>query len=156
MQFVLNHWLALLFLAYVMWRALDPFVIVNNGDKYLIRYTVARIVPLFRVFLHNIRRPDLDRNLHNHPWPNVRCLILWGGYTEVRLRHGHLSHRSYGPGDVNVLQSDLYHRIASVKPNTWTLVFAGKRSRSWGFLVGDEHIDWKEYLDVPDAKELND
>lgn len=62
----------------------------------------------------------------------------------------------YRPGQWNILYSRAYHRIVSVKPGTWTLFLAGKRSRDWGFLVNGVHIPWRAYLGMPADAKLED
>jgi hypothetical protein len=102
--------------------------------------------------LHRIHRADQDRPLHNHPWPNAASLILWGGYAESTLRGWYF----YALGDRNRLTPETYHRIDSVLPGTWTLFFAGRRSRSWGFLTERGHVDYREYLGLPANHQLED
>lgn len=91
--------------------------------------------------LHYIAKPDADAAMHDHPW-SFRTLILSGGYVEElpgfgwdpseggpritrRVRHGVGSAIAHEAADL--------HRIASVEPNTWTLVNTGPRVRAWGF-----------------------
>jgi hypothetical protein len=49
-------------------------------------------------------------------------------------------------GDLNVIRPGDYHRIAEVRPNTWTLFFTGKKIGSWGFLTEQGHVDHERYL----------
>ena len=44
-----------------------------------------------------------------------------------------------------------YHRIVAVLPNTWTLVWFGRKRKSWGFLTENGKIPWREYLGVGGA-----
>lgn len=140
----------------------------QTGALYLTRYHLFRC-KWFRVFLHHIHLPDGDRDLHNHPWPNAFSLILRGGYEERWIgqdsgyrRRRYVYGRTLRAGTqiqgkyVNRLTPDCYHRIDSVFPKTWTLFFAGRRSRRWGFLVNGEHIDWTTYLGLPYDTELGD
>lgn len=52
----------------------------SDADPYLIRHTLFAC-RWFRIMLHEFRRGDIDRELHDHPWSYV-SLILRGGYWE--------------------------------------------------------------------------
>lgn len=81
-------------------------------------------------YLHNYRRPDLDRREHNHPWKEAHTIVLRGGYVETRdgIRRTRL------PGDHAAFDRETFHRITAVLPGTWTLFYAGpKHGRGWGF-----------------------
>lgn len=135
---------------------------ITTGEAYLTRY-IPFWTPWFRVYVHNIHTRDKDRDTHSHPWRAISWIIR-GGYTEVYTNpasKGLMQERSYGPGQRNRLARDEYHSIISVKPNTWTILFAGKRNRGWGFLKFDhngksEHIPAHIYLDVPVSDVEND
>jgi hypothetical protein len=147
-------------LSYIIWVYWHRFEIVNDGDLYLVRYKLLR-TPWFRIFLHRIHRADQDRHLHNHPWPNAFSLILWGGYAERWQGEdsgGRRRRYFYGPGGSrwNRLTPETYHRIDAVLPHTWTLFFAGRRSRSWGFLTDRGHVDYRKYLGLPADHQLED
>lgn len=145
--------------AYLVWldKKAKTIFDAGTGEKYLKRWHLIR-TKWFKVYLHRIYRADKDRDLHNHPWSWARAIILWGGYYEYRttdlctmtLRHDDgcdwCWDREYRPGSVNRLDKDTYHRIATVKPNTWTLFIAGRRYRRWGFLVNGKHLDADQYL----------
>lgn len=130
-----------------------------GGEGYVTRYTLrgnpSKGDPAEpRVYLHEIHRADHDKELHNHPWQAATCLILSGGYVEERLepngRDGDLYHRTYLPGSVNVLIAETFHRIDKLlgPDPTWTLVFAGPRVQSWGFLNIETRTftDWEVFV----------
>ena len=137
------------------------YSIVLDNSKYLIRWILFRMTA-FRVFLHEILRPDPDRGPHNHPWPFAFSFVIRGGYVEdiTYIRRDEdgaiverrewteihtapaLSWKAFRPG--------CYHRITTVQPNTWSLFFAGRRLRSWGFLIGWRHED------APDQDKIED
>lgn len=130
-----------------------------DGQTYLTRWNLIT-TPNWRVYLHRLSAPDADRDLHNHPswW---RCFVLRGGYTQcverLVVRDGFPQRDYFGrlwtdpqPHRArvrwwNTLDTYDYHRIVSVKPNTWTICFSGTRERSWGFLVDGRHVDHEEY-----------
>ena len=113
-------------------------LIQADGSLYLRRIYLTR-----NVYLHHIAQADDDRALHNHPWEYATTRILTGGYLEQRTPRFPAWR---APGDVVRLTRNTYHRIALVKPRTWTLFVAGPRVASWGFLVDGKHVDWKKYL----------
>ena len=133
-----------------------------TGEPYLTRWHLIKCKP-FRVFLHRIHRPDKDRHVHNHPWPRAFAVILRGGYVEeVETaafgrtwieRHGH---EGFGAVSRRAFHPHRYHRIRAVMPNTWTLFFAGRRSRDWGFLKDGKHVPCREYLDLPPDHNFGD
>ncbi len=143
--------------------AKPPILILDTvgGQRYLTRWDLIR-TRTWRVYVHLLSAPDADRHLHNHPswW---RCVVLSGGYEQdvKRLVLGATGMPTYNflgrlwteskPERrvvrwVNTFDRLDYHRIVSVKPNTWTLCFSGAREASWGFLVDGSHVDHTEYL----------
>lgn len=110
--------------------------------------------------IHHIRRPDQDRDLHDHPW-NARTFILRGAYDEVRpawiSHYDHILaphyHRSFRrvEGDTVALKFGEYHRITEVSPGgAWTLFVTGKYRGTWGFLVDGAKVQWRKYLGLPE------
>jgi hypothetical protein len=84
---------------------------------------------------------------HNHPW-RFESIILSGGYTEHRywVKDGKLESATikYFAGDVNVVESDVYHVVVDVLPETVTHLVCGEASEgnTWGYLDLDtlEHV----------------
>ena len=115
------------------------------------------------VRIHHIKRPDNDRDLHDHPW-NARTIILRGGYTEQRL----LDHDDAAlaglnvpasaqateyidrrPGDTASLRYGEYHRIDSVaEGGAFTLFISGPYQGTWGFLVRGAKVPWRTYTGI--------
>jgi hypothetical protein len=144
----------------------------EDGGNYLTRWCLI-CTPYFRVYLHSIEAPDYAREVHNHPaewW----CFVLRGGYTQHLLRplfqyvptthNGKFARLGVPLMDYtgkhqaqrwveridwlrwNHMTTDVYHRIASVKPHTWTLCFFGAvDKRRWGFWCNGKHVDSAEY-----------
>jgi hypothetical protein len=89
-------------------------------------------------------------------------LILRGGYEEQvvlpRVSATHLFYYTHRPGQISRIAFGPrnYHRIVHVKPNTWTLFFAGRRSRDWGFLVDGRHVPCRTYLGLPPEHDFGD
>lgn len=120
-----------------------------DGRAYLDRLRIVQ-TPWFGVYLHRMDAPDPGRDLHDHPWPFITC-VLSGGYTEYRadLRDaGLLADRAESTGRLpgrierrypwrpRRMRLDEAHTIVVLhKVPTWTLVLTGRRVRNWGFYV---------------------
>lgn len=137
--------------------------IVIDGELYLRRWYVSGRGTDAQWFLHNIRKPDAGRDLHDHPW-DFTTKILSGGYVEKIEDYNADGTSLYSgvmprlPGDeVNHLATHT-HRITYVQPGTYTLVKAGPARRTWGFWVSERVSkwtcrmvwkQWREYLGRP-------
>lgn len=127
------------------WRWYD---IVLDGELYLTRLNIVQ-TPWFSIKLHWILRPDPDRDLHDHPWSFV-SFVLRGGYEEYESKNP-----ATEPGKLKTIMWFNYkntktaHRISDAAPDTLTLVFAGRRSKTkeWGFFDEKtlEYTDWQAY-----------
>lgn len=144
-------WLVWLVLrAYALGRPRHTFRL--DGRRYLTRYYLTGTGPTEENdhstgqpgwYLHHIHEPDTDRRLHNHPWRWARYWILRGGYVEFRQWCSgepddppwSVRVREIRAGDRMGLSEHIFHRIARVCPNTWTLFHSGpKHGRGWGFM----------------------
>lgn len=93
--------------------------------------------------LHWIARDDDDGALHDHPWA-FQSTIVSGGYVE-HLPCGFASRLNCGD-TIRHEPTDL-HRVAAVRPDTWTLVETGPKVRTWGFVApGQDWVDYRTYL----------
>lgn len=130
------------------------FDIHRPGEPvYLRRYYLVS-TPWFGIYLHAIRLPDPDRDPHDHPW-TFASLVLWGGYgEELHLGEGVQRARRYWRRlTLHRMRAEQAHRINYVLPNTWSLVFVGRRRREWGFHTPRGWTPWRVYLDAVTAKE---
>jgi len=115
------------------WQFMSKFTITSaDGDPYLVRWRLIQ-TPLFGIYLHKFLRGDSDPYVHDHPWAFV-SFILRGGYVEVRrdnFTHNlHLRHIKR----INVMRRDDAHYVDALdRVPTWSLVFVGRRRRTWGF-----------------------
>jgi hypothetical protein len=137
----------------------------EGGDPYMLRYILQ--TPWGTLRLHNIRRSDRDRHLHDHPW-DFTSFLLTGGYTEelpgsrrvrISLAHGGVAwkdepNRRVWPwlSVVRHAASDL-HKLHLTAP-VWTLVWTGPRIRDWGFQTEDGWVCWRTYLGIPMAERV--
>lgn len=133
-----------------------------TGEKYLTRWKFANN-RLFRIYLHRLDGPDPDRHLHNHPWDGL-VILLRGKYVQrvIQLKQNEPGHpvrecwnqRVDFVKWINHLGAE-YHKIVTIRPGTWTLVFAGPVRREWGFLVEGQHVQWETYVEKYQAGVLN-
>lgn len=145
------------------WAVCKVFRIKSkDGEPYLTRLRILQ-TPGFGVYLHKIYREDFDKFPHDHPW-TFWSFILRGGYCESIYKRktdlilladgGRYTYRGEIGNLVERKQFSLHkhdlntaHRITTVKTNTWTLVFVGKRNQEgWGFWTDTGWIHWKDYL----------
>jgi hypothetical protein len=146
------------------WKLLSRRDIPDFNDPhttYLTRWTLVE-TPWFAVHLHRIRRPDADRDLHDHPWSFV-SVVLRGWYRETRLSaegrrqcdYGYWQARAYTMRrrwSVAYRRAETMHAIHEISPTPlWTLVLCGPRRRRWGFrLTRTGHwLDADEYFASP-------
>jgi hypothetical protein len=111
--------------------------IIVNDQEYLQRYYMGSIFGR-QIWLHRFLRNDGERHLHNHPWRGV-SIVLAGGYRELLRRTIYGASREIirrrNAGAVGFIDYHHTHRIASVSPNTWTLMLIGKtRKPTWSFI----------------------
>lgn len=117
-------------------RRPPDFVIGEPGNPYLIRWWVIPRNRWFNIYLHEIRRSDDDRALHDHPWLNC-SILLHGGYFEHRILAGGVEQRlSRVAGEFAFRRPKAAHRL-EVAPGfaapTISLFITGPIIRHWGF-----------------------
>jgi hypothetical protein len=107
--------------------------ITHAGSVYLRRWLLTPSVLGWRLMLHKICRPDLDRVLHDHPW-DFATLCLRGGYIELVHGPGGIAGEALTAGHARLRAAEHAHRIDRIfGAAAWTLVLHGPRRRRWGF-----------------------
>lgn len=117
-------------------RTLPVDHILRDQRPYLERYYVAGWNPMNRrtgpaLFLHHFVASD-SHQVHSHPWA-ATSLILVGGYREERCTATGVVARECRPGDVNILDPDVRHRIDLLARDCWSLLLAGAYTQPWTF-----------------------
>ena len=107
----------------------------------LVRYFLLRL-RRFAVYLHHLRRSDLDRHMHDHPWAFV-SIVLWGSY----LEHTPEGIRRRRFGSVVYRPAQWVHRLELARP-AWTLVIRFGRTRPWGFVTENGWVAWERYQQI--------
>lgn len=120
------------------------------GNDYLRRWWVIPRNPWCNVYLHDIRKSDDDRALHDHPWPNTSFLIF-GGYVE-HTPEGVFHRRA---GDVVSRPAEALHRL-EVLPgmSAISLFVTGPKVREWGFDCPHGWVNWKDFTNPDDSSQI--
>lgn len=130
---------------FALWRWTD---IITDGSLYLRRLHLIQVPHVGAVMLHWIKRPDLARDLHDHP-VSFLSIVLRGSYYEfvpnlARAPFGmELRHVRWW----NYKRATDAHRIIDVfgPRGVVTLVFAGPKRRNWGFHTPQGWVRWQDY-----------
>lgn len=126
----------------VMTRAPD-FVI---GDDYLLRWWVVPRNTSCNVYLHDIRKSDDDRALHDHPFVNTSLLVC-GSYIE-HTPEGSFVRRA---GDFIERPAEALHRLEVIPGERCISLFmTGPRLREWGFACPQGWVPWYEFVNPAD------
>lgn len=109
----------------------------------MLRWFVIPRNKLFNIYLHDFKRSDDPRALHDHPWLNL-SVLLEGEYTEVTIADGGVHYwRVLKAGETRMRLPTSAHRI-ELHPGvrTRTLFLTGPLVRKWGFHC---RLGWKPY-----------
>ncbi|MFZ5743429.1 MAG: hypothetical protein ACOY7T_02980 [Pseudomonadota bacterium] len=117
------------------------------GDDYLRRWYVIPRNSGQNVYLHDIRRSDDDRALHDHPWANTSFLLM-GRYLE---------HTPEGvferiEGQVITRPAEALHRLEVIPGERCISLFVtGPKVRDWGFACPQGWVPWQVFTDPTDS-----
>ena len=119
-----------------------PDVVIGSPERpYMLRWHVVPRNRFLNVYLHEIRRSDDDRALHDHPWFNV-SLILIGAYVEHTVAAGGVQRTVWRiAGDITMRRAASAHRLSILGGACTTLFVTGPKSREWGFHC--PHAGWR-------------
>ena len=132
-------------------EAREPDFVI--GADYLRRWWVIRRNRLANAYLHNIRRSDDDRALHDHPWANC-SILLDGSYVEHTIEAGGIHRRVVrAAGDVVFRLPGAAHRLEIADGPCWTLFLTGPTVRSWGFHCPKGWRHWRDFTS-PDGRNV--
>ncbi len=110
----------------------------NHGEPYLERYHLFRLPGGGGAYIHRFLDSDPDRGLHDHPWRRALGIVLSGGYLEQRLVNDQVREQRLGPGRLNRLRGEDFHRVVLPNENeAWTFFVHTGRIKDWGFLTTD-------------------
>jgi hypothetical protein len=95
----------------------------------------------FEVRVHWIKRPDADRDMHDHPW-NWRTIVLAGWYVEKTAQGTALR----DAGSTAGRKFTDAHMITEVSPGgVWTLFIVGPYRQKWGFHTPAGKVPYDKY-----------
>lgn len=124
------------------WALWDRFEVPQyDGDgTYLTRWRVVS-TPWGGIYLHRMSGPDPRATLHDHPW-RFLSIVLRGGYVERRLNpitmkvdeHHVVRHFN------RMRLCDAHAIVDLLARETWTLLFVGRRVRTWGYWEGSAWV----------------
>jgi len=133
------------------------FIIGEPNDPYIRRWWIIPRNKFFNIYLHNIRRDDDDRALHDHPWVSM-SFVLKGSLFELRkIKNSkgvvHVM-RQLKPWRPYFRKAKAAHRliVGSIRgtddtpKNVWTLFVTGPRIRDWGFHCPKGWVHWKDFV----------
>ena len=126
----------------------QPDVVI--GGTYLRRWFVAPRNAFANAYLHEFRRSDDDRALHDHPWANASYLIS-GRYIE------HTSDGQFlrNAGDFVARPAEALHRIELIGGAPVISLFTtGPKVREWGFACPNGWVHWREFCDPTDTSAI--
>ena len=119
------------------------------GDVHFKRWQILK-TPFGSIWLHAIHKADTDKHLHNHPWDFI-SVVLRGSYYEQTP----LGNKRQHPGKINIRSGEGYHKILEVESEVvYTLFFATKPKRQWGYRVAGKFIDHLTYRDMKNKGEI--
>lgn len=111
---------------------------------------LGRVLP--NLYLHQFRRSDDDRALHDHPWLFNASLIVRGAYTEHTIDAGGVHRRVVlSAGDWRFRWGAAPHRVELHDGPCWTLFLTSPVVREWGFHCPDAGwIHWQRFTAAED------
>lgn len=145
------------------WPHRQDILDMNDGLVYLTRWTLIKLFG-WSIKLHCIRRPDVDRCTHDHPWA-FWTFCLWGGYEELVLKKSiqkrgvwqgdYFEHSKVRPFGLYRRPAEYRHRITLLpKGSAWTLVVTSPVRRSWGFWIKGKWMHWRTFVDTEIGKRI--
>jgi len=144
-------WVMLRELAEIVKRRDPDFVVGGRADPYLLRWWIIPRNRWFNIYLHEFRRSDDDRALHDHMYLNL-SILLDGEYVEHGIQQGGVrTHVLRKAGDWVVRLPSRAHRIELLGRRTTTLFITGPRVRQWGFHCPNGWVHWKKFVDERDS-----
>lgn len=133
------------------------FIVGTEDNPYLLRWYLIPRNRFANVYLHEFRRDDDDRALHDHPWPSLSIVLSGGYYEHTPGPDGSHQRIWYGRGSVIFRRASHSHRIELARTPEGdlvparTLFLTGPVVREWGFHCQQGWRHWKEFVDSRDS-----
>lgn len=122
----------------------------DSDQLYLYRVKLTPKTRWGQLYFHVFYRGDLDRAVHDHPWPwmTLPFTSYWEivRNTDTGERYRHFVKRFH----LHRRPATYTHRILDDQHGRKmvTLFWHGVKMREWGFWEDDTWIYWKDYLGV--------
>lgn len=128
-------------------RENDPSVVIGGAiDPYLIRWYVIPRNRWFNIYLHEFRRSDDDRALHDHPWWSVSLSLNFAMEEIYRDWSGKESWRKVPVGSLVFRRASFAHRMIVPRRGALTIFITGPKIREWGFHCANGWRHWCEFV----------
>lgn len=143
----------------------DPDVLIGGRENpYLLRWWLIPRNRWFNVYLHQFKRSDDDRALHDHSWINASIVLTEPGYTEVSPLCPREMKRKAGvfttmvkrtarpAGSIVVRRATAAHRLelhrdSGGEISIWSLFLTLRVKRTWGFWCPRGWRKWHEFVE---------
>lgn len=115
----------------------------NIGEEFTRFFLVKG---LFNIYLHKLNAPIWHPECHDHPWGFVAVLLKNGYYEQI----GDKFYRRR-PGSILFRPATFAHNVITPYGTSWSIIFATRKSREWGFLPCDRQlpaIPWQRYREI--------
>lgn len=154
----LNKFLARKIIAIAERRPHD-FAIGGGDDPYMLRWYIIPRNRFFNIYLHHMRRNDIDVALHDHPWPSLSW-CLRGRIREWTFNEQWQEQSAWVLEGTWVFRTaELAHRLEVEPGEAWTLFITGPALRGWGFWCIKEEagarcarfVPWADFVDERDS-----
>lgn len=136
-----------------------PDRIIGGADNpYMLRWYLTPRGLNGNAYVHEFRRSDDDRALHDHPWESC-SIILDGRYFEHSIEAGGIHvRRLRNPGDIVFRQAEAAHRVELLPADCAegryprTLFLTGATVREWGFHCPERGwVHWRDFTNERDG-----
>jgi len=136
--------------------ARKPDVVIGGEENpYLLRWYIIPRNRFFNIYLHQVRRDDDNRALHDHPWWSI-SYIVWGAYYDHRIKAGGIHKKTlYEAGSLIFRRAASAHRLSLHGNRSWpvTIFITGPRIREWGFHCPNGWRHWADFT-TEDGREI--
>lgn len=132
-------------------------IVSKQGVIHFRRYRLLQ-TPWFAIYIHQICKSDLDKDMHDHPWHFI-SFILKGAYKEVSKAYPLFNEtisNEFHVGDMIKHHAKDAHQITLLTDEVWTLVFTSGHSGEWGYQTPQGWINHKEYRAIKNKEKLAD
>ena len=116
------------------WCLLRRYSIKVSNKPYLIRWIIFK-TPIGGLMVHKFLSSDVDKELHNHPFPFI-TFVIKNGYTEEYYENEEKKTRVIQAPNIRFNPSGHTHRVTiNEDKKPISIVLRGPKVREWGFFT---------------------